>query len=661
MANTIEVKVPDIGGYDDVPVIEVLVSSGDEVEKDQSLVTLESDKATMEVPSSAGGTVKEVKVGEGDTVSEGSVLVVLEASGEGGDDKDGGDEKSSTSPPPSPAGRGAGGEGSSEAESSDEQETSSDEASRESGPSPAPSGHPLPEGEGKGAAAESGSDERESSASSGRASSDGEGKDKAPQGAAESGKKADIECQVMVLGSGPGGYSAAFRAADLGLDTVLIERYERLGGVCLNVGCIPSKALLHAADVIEDAATMATHGIGFGEPKIDLDKLRAFKDKVVDQLTGGLGTMAKKRKVTTVQGTGAFISPHEAEVDTADGKKLVHFEKAIIAAGSQAAKLPVFPSGDPRIMDSTSALELGEIPDKLLVVGGGIIGLEMATVYAALGSRIMVVELMDQLMPGTDPDLVKPLAKRLGKQVDGIHLKTKVVEAKAQKNGIKVSFEGESIPDTKIYDRVLVAVGRSANGNAIGADKAGVNVSERGLIDVDSQRRTNVDHIFAIGDIVGQPMLAHKASHEGHVAAEACAGEKSHFDARVIPSVAFTNPEVAWVGLTEAEAKKRDDLEIEVAKFPWTASGRALGLDRSEGFTKLIFNKKTQRIIGAGIVGVNAGDLISELALAIEMDCEAADIALTIHPHPTLGETVGLAAEMQAGTITDLYTPKKKG
>ncbi len=599
MANTIEVKIPDIG-MDSVPVIEVMVAVGDVVEKDQGLVTLESDKATMEVPSTAAGTVREVKVSEGDQVSEGTIIVVLDAaSTEAAASRD-------SAPPPVVA-------------------TPAPAAS-------APVAAPAPAA-------------REAAP--------------VPQGAAQSGKTADVTCQVVVLGSGPGGYSAAFRAADLGMDTVLVERYDTLGGVCLNVGCIPSKALLHAAAVIEEAAAMAPHGVTFAPPKVDLGKLRGFKDKVVGQLTGGLASMARQRKVTVVTGAGSFVSPHELQVETADGARLVRFEQAIIAAGSQALKLPGFPWDDPRVMDSTDALDLADIPGKLLVVGGGIIGLEMATVYAALGSEITVVELADQLVPGADADLVKPLAKRLGKRLKGVHLRTKVLEAKAQKNGIKVEFEGESIPDAKIYDRVLVAVGRAANGNRIGADKAGVAVSERGLIDVDTQMRTNVAHIFAIGDIVGQPMLAHKATHEAHVAAEVCAGQKSHFDARVIPSVAFTDPELAWVGITERAAKEQG-LAVEVARFPWAASGRALGIDRTEGFTKLIFNKETQRIVGAGIVGVNAGDLISELALAIEMDCEAADIALTIHPHPTLGESIGLAAEIQEGTVTDLYLPKKK-
>ncbi|HEX7339072.1 MAG TPA: dihydrolipoyl dehydrogenase [Rhodanobacteraceae bacterium] len=593
MANTVEIKVPDIG-MDSAPVIEVLVAVGDTVEVEQGLVTLESDKATMDVPSTAAGTVKAVKVKEGDNVGEGTVVVVLEAAADAA--------------APAPAAQPV-----------------AAPAPAISAPAPAASA-PAP----------------------------------APQGAGETGRKADVTCQVVVLGSGPGGYSAAFRAADLDLDTVLIERYDTLGGVCLNVGCIPSKALLHAAAVIDEAEAIAAHGVSFGKPKVDIDKLRGFKEKVVGQLTGGLAGMAKKRKVTRVTGTGTFVSPHEIEVVAADGKTtLVRFEKAIIAAGSQALKLPGFPWDDPRIMDSTDALALADVPKKLLVVGGGIIGLEMATVYAALGSAVTVVELADQLMPGADADLVKPLAKRLGGKLAGVHLKTKVVEAKAQKNGIAVTFEGASIPDTKLFDRVLVAVGRAANGNKIGADKAGVEVSARGLISVDSQMRTNVAHIFAIGDIVGQPMLAHKAVHEAHVAAEAAAGEKAHFDARVIPSVAFTNPEVAWVGVTERQAKEQG-LEIEVAKFPWAASGRAIGIDRTEGFTKLIVNKASQRVVGGGIVGVSAGDLISELALAIEMDCEAADIALTIHPHPTLGESVGMAAEMQLGTITDLYAPKKR-
>jgi dihydrolipoamide dehydrogenase len=594
MAKTIEIKVPDIGGFDNVPVIEVLVSVGDRIDKEQSLITLESDKATMEVPASDAGTIRELKVKEGDEVSEGSVIAILEVDGEAAatDDKT----------PPAKA-----------------------DTAPASSPAAAPEAPKAP----------------------------------APQAASASGREADITCQVLVLGSGPGGYTAAFRAADLDQDTVLVERYATLGGVCLNVGCIPSKALLHAAAVIEEADAMAAHGISFGKPTIELDKLRGFKEKVVGKLTGGLAGMAKQRKVRTVQGTGSFVSPHELEVETADGTKLVRFEKAIIAAGSQSVKLPMFPWDDDRIMDSTRALELADVPKKLLVVGGGIIGLEMATVYAALGSEVTVVELADQLMPGADKDLIKPLQQRIAKRYKGIHLKTKVVEAKAQKNGIKVSFEGESIPETAIYDRVLVAIGRSPNGGRVGADKAGVEVSERGFIAVDRQMRTNVEHIFAIGDLVGQPMLAHKATHEAKVAAEVCAGMKSQFDARVIPSVAYTDPEIAWIGVTEREAKEKG-LKVGVGKFPWAASGRAIGIDRTEGFTKLIFDEDTHRIVGAGIVGPHAGDLISELALAIEMGCEAADIGLTVHPHPTLSESVGMAAEVYEGTITDLYIPKKK-
>ena len=493
----------------------------------------------------------------------------------------------------------------------------------------------------------------------------GEGaKAPAPQPAATSGRKADIECQVAVLGSGPGGYTAAFRAADLGQNTVLIERYATLGGVCLNVGCIPSKALLHAARLIDEAAHSDAIGISFGAPKIDIDKLGVFKDKVVAQLTGGLASMSKQRKVTVVSGTGKFISANEIEVETKDGKKLVHFEKCIIATGSQSVKLPGFPWDDPRIMDSTDALLLKDVPEKLLVVGGGIIGLEMACVYDALGSQVTVVELLDQLMPGADPDLVRPLAQRLGKRYAGIHLKVKVAKVEAQKDGLKATFEGadpdrSAVPESQLYDRVLIAVGRAPNGKKIDADRAGVTVTDRGFIPVDKQMRTNVAHIFAIGDVVGNPMLAHKATHEGKVAAEVCAGLKSEFVARVIPSVAYTDPEIAWVGVTEAEAKK-DGLKIGVGKFPYAASGRAIGIGRTEGFTKLIFDETTHRVIGGGITGPNAGDLISEVALAIEMGCEAADIGLTVHPHPTLSESVGMAAEVYEGTITDLYIPKKK-
>ena len=593
MANTIEVKVPDIGDYADVPVIEVLVAVGDTVKKDQGLVTLESDKATMEVPSPAAGVIKEIKVKLGDELAEGSLVAIIE------------------------------GEGAAVAPAKPAPVT----------PSPAAPAAPATS---------------------------------APKPALGTGKPADIECRIVVIGSGPGGYTAAFRAADLGLDTVLIERYETLGGVCLNVGCIPSKALLHAAALIDEAAHSDDIGISFGKPKIDLDKLRGFKqDKVVGQFTKGLAGMAKQRKVRTVTGVAKFVSPNELEIVGSDGKtQLLRFEQCIIAAGSQAVKLPNFPWDDPRVMDSTDALQLAEVPKKLLVVGGGIIGLEMATVYRALGAEVTVVEFMDQLMPGADKDLVKPLADRLKKQGVIVHLKTKAAKVEASKKGITVHFESATEGqkpelESGTFDRVLVAVGRSPNGGKLDADKAGVTVTDRGFIPVDAQMRTNVPHIFAIGDLVGQPMLAHKATHEGKLAAEVAAGEKKEWVARVIPSVAYTDPEIAWVGVTETEAKAKG-LKIGVGKFPWVASARAVGIGRGEGFTKLIFDEHTHRIIGAGIAGVHAGDLISELALAIEMGAEAGDIGATIHPHPTLGETVAMAAEVYEGTITDLYIPKKK-
>ena len=618
---TTEIKVPDIGNYTNVPVIEVLVKPGDTVAKDQGLVTLESDKATMEVPSTVAGVVTEVRVKLNDEVSEGTVVVIIESEGAAA----------------SPA------------------------QAAQASPSPAPRGK-VPEADGgKPTAAPPPSALRAASPASGGSESGAQPASmaSAPKAASASGRKADFECQVCVLGSGPGGYTAAFRAADLGQNVVLIERYATLGGVCLNVGCIPSKALLHAARLIDEAAHSADIGISFGAPSIDIAKLGAFKDKVVAQLTGGLAGMGKQRKVTVVQGVGKFISANEIEVQTQDGPKLVHFEKCIIAAGSQAVKLPGFPWDDPRTMDSTDALLLGEVPKKLLVVGGGIIGLEMACVYDALGSKVTVVELLDQLMPGADPDLVRPLSQRLNKRYAGIHLKVKVAKVEATKEGLKATFEGDKAPEAQLYDRVLVAVGRSPNGKKIDADKAGVQITERGFIPVDKQMRTNVAHIFAIGDIVGNPMLAHKATHEGKVAAEVCAGHKSEFVARVIPSVAYTDPEVAWVGVTEAEAKK-DGIKFGVGKFPYAASGRAIGIGRTEGFTKLIFDEATHRVIGAGIVGPNAGDLISEVALAIEMGCDAADIGLTVHPHPTLSESVGMAAEVYEGTITDLYIPKRK-
>jgi dihydrolipoamide dehydrogenase len=607
MANTTEVKVPDIGDYTDVPVIEILVAVGDTVAKDQGLVTLESDKATLEVPSTAAGVVRELKVKLGDTLSQGSVVAIVEAEGPAEA------KPAAAAAPPAPR--------------------QPDAPRPPVAPSPAA---PAPDAS-----------------------------DAAPQPGKGTGRAPDVECAMVVLGAGPGGYTAAFRAADLGLDTVLIERYPALGGVCLNVGCIPSKALLHAAAVIDEAGHASDYGIDFGKPKITLDKLREYKEKVVGQFTKGLAGMARQRKVRTLQGVGRFVSPNEIEVTGEDGKtQLLRFEHCVIAAGSQAVKLPSFPWDDPRVMDSTDALELEEIPARLLVVGGGIIGLEMATVYRALGSDVTVVEFMDQLMPGADKDLVKPLADRLKKQGVAVHLKTKAGKVEASEKGITVHFESaaEGQPaalESGTFDRVLVAVGRSPNGGKLDADKAGVTVGDRGFIAVDRQMRTNVPHIFAIGDLIGQPMLAHKATHEGKLAAEVAAGHKKEWVARVIPSVAYTDPEVAWVGVTEAEAKAKG-LKVGVGKFPWAASARAVGNGRGEGFTKLLFDEETGRVIGGAIVGVHAGDLIAEVCLAIEMGAEAADIGHTIHPHPTLGETVAMAAEVFEGTITDLYIPKKK-
>ncbi|WP_312239346.1 dihydrolipoyl dehydrogenase [Stenotrophomonas sp.] len=600
----IEIKVPDIGDYSGVPVIELLVAVGDTVKKDQGLVTLESDKATLEVPSSAAGVVKEIKVKLGDNLSEGDVVLLLEAEGE-------------AAAPAAPV------------------KAEAPKAEAPASKPPVTPSHRAP------------------------------AEPAAPQPALSSGKPADIECRMVVLGAGPGGYTAAFRSADLGVDTVLVERYASLGGVCLNVGCIPSKALLHAAAVIDEVAHAGDFGVEFGKPTITLDKLRGYKEKVVTQLTKGLAGMAKQRKVRTVQGLARFVSANELEIVGDDGKtQLLRFEQCIIAAGSQAVKLPNFPWDDKRVMDSTDALELADVPGKLLVVGGGIIGLEMATVYAALGSKVTVVEFMDQLMPGADKDLVKPLADRLKKQGVEVYLKTKATDVKADASGVTVSFEaaveGEKPGlEASAFDRVLVAVGRSPNGKKIDAEKAGVQVTERGFIPVDRQMRTNVPHIFAIGDIVGNPMLAHKATHEGKLAAEVASGEKKEWVARVIPSVAYTNPEIAWVGVTETEAKAKG-LKVGVAKFPWAASGRAIGIGRTEGFTKLIFDEETHRIVGGAIVGVHAGDLLAEIGLAIEMGAEAEDIGHTIHAHPTLSESVAMAAEIYDGTITDLYMPKKK-
>ncbi len=593
MSNTIEICVPDIGDFIDVPVVEVLVKAGEHVDADQSLVTLESDKAVMEIPSPSAGVIRSVDVEEGDFVSEGWLVARLEA-----------DEAVAvtTKEPGSPAATRA---------------TPVEEARVDS---------PQPE-----------------------------------QDVVEEVIEPDVEYDfdVLVLGAGPGGYTAAFRAADLGLKVALVERYSSLGGVCLNVGCIPSKALLHAAVVIDEAAAMADHGVVFGKPEIDLDKLRGWKEKVVGQLTGGLASMSKQRKVTVIQGHGVFTSDHEMSVDTADGIQLVSFAYAIIAAGSQAFKLPGLPWDDPRVMDSTDALELKDVPERLLVIGGGIIGLEMASVYQGLGSEVTVVELTGQLMPGTDKDLVRPLQRRITSRYSGIFVNTMVTAVEAADDGLHVTFEGAKTPENTVFDRVLVSTGRTPNGNLIGADSAGVEVTERGFIPVDKQMRTNVPHIFAIGDLVGQPMLAHKATHEAKVAAEVCAGMKSAFEARVIPSVAYTDPEIAWAGLTETEAKEQG-IDYKLGKFPWAASGRALGNGRTEGSTKLLFDPETHRVIGAGIVGPHAGDLIAECVLAIEMGCEAGDIGLSIHPHPTLSETIAMSAEVFEGTITDLYIPRRK-
>jgi dihydrolipoamide dehydrogenase len=618
-----EVKVPDIGGFEGVEIIDVLVSEGDKVEKEDSLITLESDKAAMDVPTPFAGTVKALKAKQGDKVSEGDVILTVEAEGEGREERK---------------------EEEQESEKNEDRSDSEQEKKDKSG-----------KGEG-------GEDEGQGGEEKAKAQkSENMSGEKAEAGESEAFRaakdKADSSCGVLVLGSGPGGYTAAFRAADLGREVVLVERYETLGGVCLNVGCIPSKALLHAGETIEQARAMGENGIAFGEPKIKLPDLRRFKQSAVKKLTGGLVQLAKKRKVRVVTGNARFLAPHIIEVEGNGKKQTIAFEQAIIAAGSEPMRLPEQPS-DSRIMDSTGALELADIPKKLLVVGGGIIGLEMAQVYAALGSAVTVVELTGGLMPGTDRDLVKPLAKRLEAIFEAIHLETRVAELEAQKDGIHARCIGPKGEWSGVFDRVLVAIGRNPNGQAIGAEAAGIAVDERGFVTTDPRMRTNVEHIFAIGDIAGPPLLAHKASHEGRVAAEVACGKKSGFDARAIPSVAYTHPEVAWAGITESEAAK-EGRGIERAVFPWQANGRALTLGVDSGFTKLLFDKARGRIVGAGIVGPNAGELISELVLAIEMGCDAEDIALTIHPHPTLSESVGMAAEVAAGTVTDIYLPKK--
>jgi dihydrolipoamide dehydrogenase len=591
----IEVKVPDIGDFKSVDVIEILVKPGDTVAPEQSLVTLESDKATMEIPSPHAGTVKSLVVKVGDKVSEGSPILVLDAV----------EAKApaapAAKPPDAPAAK-------------------------------APPAAPQP------AAAVAA----------------------APAGAAGTAAGgADITCEVVVLGSGPGGYTAAFRSADLGKKTVLVERYASLGGVCLNVGCIPSKALLHAAKVVTEAEEMSHFGIDFGKPKFDVDKLRGWKESVVGRLTKGLVSLAKLRKVAVVQGVGKFESPNTMLVQTADGQKRIAFEHCIIAAGSSVARIPGFPYDDPRLVDSTGALELGGIPKRMLVIGGGIIGLEMACVYDALGAKISVVELLDGLIPGADRDIVRPLENRIKKRYEAIYLKTKVAKLEAKPEGLVATFEGANAPAPQTYDRVLLAVGRRPNGREIAAEKAGVAVNERGYIPVDKQQHTNVPHIYAIGDVCGEPMLAHKATHEAKVAAEVIAGHKVAFDAMTIPSVAYTDPEVAWMGLTETDAKAQG-IAYEKASFPWSASARALSVAREDGLTKLLYDPESKRILGAGIVGTNAGELLAETVLALEMGADMEDIGLTIHPHPTLSETPYFAAEMAVGSITDLYVPKKK-
>ncbi len=580
--STIEITVPDIGDFDAVEIIEVLVSVGDEIEANQDLITLESDKAAMEIPSTESGKIISMNVAVGDKVAEGAVILTLEVA-----------------------------------------------AKAETVPKAAPVAATTPEKIAP-----------------------------TPTAVSSAAGDADIQAEVLVLGSGPGGYTAAFRAADLGKKVVMIERHERIGGVCLNVGCIPSKALLHTAQIINEAADMAPHGVTFAKPDVDIRKIESWKNSIVENLTGGLVGLAKRRKVTIIQGEARFSGSHTMKVTTKDGEQTIGFEKCIIAAGSRVSKVPVFPNDDPRMMDSTDALDLEEVPKSLLVIGGGIIGLEMATVYNALGSKITIVEMQDGLIPGADKDIVKPLLKKVQGQYEAIYLNTKVASIEPQKKGLKVTLEGKDAPDTVTFDKILVAVGRSPNGKLIDADLAGVAVDDYGFINVDAQMTTNVPHIYAIGDIVGQPMLAHKAVHEAKVAAEVIAGHKSAFDPMTIPSVAYTDPEVAWMGLTEIEAKAQG-IDYVKGAFPWAASGRSLSLGRDEGLTKALFEKETGKIIGAGIVGPNAGELIAEAVLALEMGADAEDIGLTIHPHPTLSETLAFAAEMAEGTITDLMPPRK--
>lgn len=581
--SVIEIKVPDIGDFDEVEIIEVLVNAGDSIEANQDIITLESDKAAMEIPSDTAGTIVSLNVAVGDKVAEGSVILTLETAE---------DAKAEPVSTPEP------------------------EQTKQ-----------IPE--------------IDTAAVVTTAAGD-----------------ADLHAEVLVLGSGPGGYTAAFRAADLGRQVVMIERHAKIGGVCLNVGCIPSKALLHTAQVINEAASMEDHGVTFAKPEVDIRKIESWKNGIVDKLTGGLKALAKQRKVTIVQGEASFAGTNTMTVETTEGTQTISFDKCIIAAGSRVSKVPVFPNDDPRMMDSTDALDLADVPEKLLVIGGGIIGLEMATVYHALGSKITVVEMQSGLIPGADKDIVKPLLKKVQSEYEAIYLNTRVAAIEAQKKGLKVSFEGKDVPETAIYDKILVAVGRSPNGKLINAEAAGVAVDDYGFINVDDQMTTNVPHIYAIGDIVGQPMLAHKAVHEAKVAAEVISGMKSAFDPMTIPSVAYTDPEIAWMGLTEIEAKAQK-IDYVKGAFPWAASGRSLSIGRDEGLTKALFDKETGRIIGAGIVGTNAGELIAEAVLALEMGADAEDIGLTIHPHPTLSETLGFAAEMAEGSITDLMPPRK--
>lgn len=699
--STIEVKVPDIGDFKEVEIIEVMVKVGDTIKVDQSLITVESDKASMEIPSSHAGVVKELKVKVGDKVAEGSLVLVVEAAGASAPAAStpaAAPAVPASVPAPAAAPAASGPIEVKVPDIGDFKEVEvievmvkvgdtvkvdqslvtveSDKASMEIPSSHAgvvkelrvKVGDKVAEGsllivvEGAAAVATTAAAPAAAASAPTAPAAPSAPTVAAPIASSYAGA-VDIECDMMVLGAGPGGYSAAFRSADLGMSTVLVERFATLGGVCLNVGCIPSKALLHVAAVIDETAAMSGHGVTFAKPQIDIDALRAHKDGVIKQMTNGLSGMAKARKVNVVQGVGQFLSPHHIEVTAADGtKKVVQFKQAIIAAGSSVVKLPFVPE-DPRIVDSTGALELRQIPKRMLVIGGGIIGLEMATVYSTLGARIDVVEMMGGLMQGADRDMVKVWQKHNQHRFDNIMTKTKTVGVEALPEGIKVTFEaaeaGATAPAPQVYDLVLVAVGRSPNGKKIAADKAGVVVTDRGFINVDKQMRTNVPHIFAIGDLVGQPMLAHKAVHEAHVAAEAAAGHKAFFDATVIPSVAYTDPEVAWVGVTEDEAKAKG-LAIEKGVFPWAASGRAVANGRAEGFTKLIFDAESKRIIGGGIVGTHAGDMIGEVALAVEMGADAIDIGKTIHPHPTLGESIGMAAEVYKGVCTDLPPQRKK-